>query len=342
MTGFNLSGTKNPMRIELDLERALFEFRDAEIHAKNTPVFFTHELTVERIGIEARLDKVLNWWRSDDVWAPRERKNNSGVKCPFCPVLGNRERVFEFEDFISSDKITSKYAIIINNKWVFPNHFLVIADERNPHPPHKISRERIHLLCALAERLPSFMLYLTGRGMGVPQHFHGHLVKSEYHPPLVKAHFGGQHFKSLWKDKIACVSEIRYHPWTIETHKYVAGWAVTGPMMNIAEIVIKVAQTCTDLIYQNKDKMQTDIFWAPQLNPSEDIPVRTVFVFPRRGDGGKSKETLGATEFVGLFAFNNKQYFDYSVSNAIADLREAGLPWEESLKGKISEKISKW
>jgi hypothetical protein len=79
------------------LDEDLFALRDAEIQRRNTPVFFAQELTVERVSQDSQLDKVLNWWRCDVVWIPRER-NHGGCACDV--VLADRQRVLDLREHI--------------------------------------------------------------------------------------------------------------------------------------------------------------------------------------------------------------------------------------------------
>jgi len=331
------------MKIEMD--KALSEFLELEIKASNTPAFICDEMRVEKIGIHAELEKVLNWWRTD-AWIPPEMRQEPRPKCPFCEVLRSSERVFEFCEVISYEP--NLYRIIVNNKWVFPRHCLVVASECSEH---LVTAERIKLLCTLAKHCPSRMLYLSSRGLGIPWHFHGHIVKSNYVPPLVRAYFAGQHFTSLVGNVKHSVSEIRYHPWkqwpTTAQERYIAGWAIRAPDTYLADTLIKVATICSEEIAlianqqadQQKAGLNTDLFWGPRVETGGQEFVRTAFVFPRRADSGGHKGRLGATEFVGLFAFNHGKYFWYSADEAVKDLRETGLPWEYKERAKISGRI---
>jgi hypothetical protein len=127
--------------------------------------------------------------------------------------------------------------MIVNNKWVFPNHFLAIPGQ---HILRSITPERIWLLAAIAERLPSFMCYATSRGFGNPDHFHGHVVKSAYIPPLARQTVLRSHLSGIGKYKDVEISEVQNWP-SQNRDECVGGWAVTGPWPTTAEAAVAVA-----------------------------------------------------------------------------------------------------
>jgi hypothetical protein len=315
------------------MEQALLEFEQAEIQASNTPVFIRDEVRAEAIGTNSRLEKVLNWWRTD-IWIPPEMRTQPKPACPFCQVLRSPERFVDAKAFVPD---AAGYRIIMNNKWVFPNHFLIVPSDCSPHV---ITPAKIEMLSSVAKALPSFMLYVTSRGLGMPQHFHGHLVMSEYVPPLVRAASRGDLAAEVLLDGACQVSEIHQHLGTgsADQDQCVAGWIVTGQEVQIAATLIDVARICADEVLSGTG-LQVDLFWGPRLTGTGEADQRTVFLFPRRADGGKYKERLGTTEFVGLFAFNANQYFLYSTDEAATDLVAAGLPWANRTRERISARV---
>jgi hypothetical protein len=315
------------------MEEALLQLEEAEIRASNTPLFIREDLRAERLGADASLEKVLNWWRSD-IWIPPEMRIQPKPACAFCQVLNDDRRFLDAGTFVPT---AAGYRIIMNNKWVFPNHFLIVPSDCTSHV---ITPARIEMLSWVAKSLPSLLLYVTSRGLGVPQHFHGHLVLSPYVPPLVKIASRGLLAAELLLNGACRVSEIQEHPApdTADERRYIAGWAITGQEMDVASILIDIACICSEEILLGVGP-PVDLFWGPQLAGMGEKAERTVFVFPRRADGGKHKERLGATEFVGLFAFSSNQFFVYSRREAVTDLIAAGVPYADRTRERISERI---
>ncbi len=324
----------------MTLEEALDDLESREIADRNTPVFFRHALQtepLERTGTGPLLEKLLAWWRSD-IWIPPEQCLPR-VPCPLCQVHNDPDRSIPLENYLTEAGLTEiacGYRLIVNNKWVFPHHFLVLSSRcatRSAGQGHVVTPERIRIMSALAEQLPTHMLYATSRGVGIPHHFHAHIVcANEYKPPLVREadKYVGELFELTGSPECQ-VSEIRGFP---STECEIAGWTVTGSPSATAASVVEIGSACTEVLGDDRGRLEIDVFWGP-ASPNA---IRTTFCFPRTKDAGPNRK-LGTAEFMGLFVFNDRLYFKYLADNAEADLSAAGLPWSDDRSKRISNKV---